>query len=562
MTPHTDVIPGGKADTAHPSHFDPDQLARGIKVEMEHTNDPKVAREIAMDHLKEDPKYYDKLAKIHKESLFDQILNDLEEVRLAEKHGVPPHLHAALRSSGFQVLTTGTRGTTYNHQHQRDRVTVFRNGTWAHRDHEGNEHQGEGSQLGQHLKDKGLYKANRGALHLYKRTLKVQKRLSALGPSVAPEHEKIKRAAKATSEPASSRVASRMWKGKTSDPGAYDEPEGGDEEEAPVVHDKEFKEPDQLIRTAHAQLRAKTTAATLDKRNQPVPLGGTTDPETGQVKLNKYVASGSKGGRPRKNRSSPTPLNQAVEAAIRKRRRRSYDDDDEVRGRAGMSVSPSSGRMRLQLGRGMVKDALGENGQVRVPKGRWNRERYLKGVRNFFDPERRPMLPPEPNGHGQTDLDRKLRRFKAYRREEKETMNATQMIDAVTSGKKTIDKVLDEVTQPHTNYNPQGDAQAAPGGDRRDDITDSDSVANAFSDIIARVSGAYPYIDMGWVDKVVVALRAGANPAEISQMAKVNRDDYIAQGFKVDAGGGASTWDAIYNSMIQSFTTDTPSGGS
>jgi len=40
------------------------QLEKGIKVEAEHTTDKAVAREIAMDHLFEDPKYYDKLSKI------------------------------------------------------------------------------------------------------------------------------------------------------------------------------------------------------------------------------------------------------------------------------------------------------------------------------------------------------------------------------------------------------------------------------------------------------------------------------------------------------------------
>jgi hypothetical protein len=40
------------------------QLKKGIKVEMEHTKNRVVAREIAMDHLNEDPRYYDKLKKI------------------------------------------------------------------------------------------------------------------------------------------------------------------------------------------------------------------------------------------------------------------------------------------------------------------------------------------------------------------------------------------------------------------------------------------------------------------------------------------------------------------
>lgn len=40
------------------------QLRKGIGVEKEHTDDPNVAREIAMDHLMEDPTYYDKLEKM------------------------------------------------------------------------------------------------------------------------------------------------------------------------------------------------------------------------------------------------------------------------------------------------------------------------------------------------------------------------------------------------------------------------------------------------------------------------------------------------------------------
>ena len=40
------------------------QLAKGIKVEMEHTKDKAKAREIAMDHLWEHPNYYDRLEKI------------------------------------------------------------------------------------------------------------------------------------------------------------------------------------------------------------------------------------------------------------------------------------------------------------------------------------------------------------------------------------------------------------------------------------------------------------------------------------------------------------------
>lgn len=60
------LIPGGLAAGKKPSDFDPEQLKAGMKVEMEHTNNKNMAREIAMDHLTEDPNYYKKLKKIEK----------------------------------------------------------------------------------------------------------------------------------------------------------------------------------------------------------------------------------------------------------------------------------------------------------------------------------------------------------------------------------------------------------------------------------------------------------------------------------------------------------------
>jgi hypothetical protein len=40
------------------------QFEKGVKVEMEHTDDKERAKEITMDHISEDPKYYDKLSKM------------------------------------------------------------------------------------------------------------------------------------------------------------------------------------------------------------------------------------------------------------------------------------------------------------------------------------------------------------------------------------------------------------------------------------------------------------------------------------------------------------------
>jgi hypothetical protein len=69
-----DKIPGGLSggmkltDIAKKHGISVDMLVaefkKGIGVEMEHTTDREIAKEIALDHLFEDPKYYTKLSKI------------------------------------------------------------------------------------------------------------------------------------------------------------------------------------------------------------------------------------------------------------------------------------------------------------------------------------------------------------------------------------------------------------------------------------------------------------------------------------------------------------------
>lgn len=46
--------------------FNKQQLKMGVKVEMEHTYSPKIAKEIAKAHLYEAPKYYTYLRKMEK----------------------------------------------------------------------------------------------------------------------------------------------------------------------------------------------------------------------------------------------------------------------------------------------------------------------------------------------------------------------------------------------------------------------------------------------------------------------------------------------------------------
>ena len=44
------------------------QIDKGVQVEKEHTSDEQTARKIAMDHVFENPKYYDNLSKIETKS--------------------------------------------------------------------------------------------------------------------------------------------------------------------------------------------------------------------------------------------------------------------------------------------------------------------------------------------------------------------------------------------------------------------------------------------------------------------------------------------------------------
>jgi len=63
-----DKIPGGKSDNAPDSDFDAEELAKGIKVELEHTDDKELAKEIAKDHLSEFPDYYTRLIDMEKDA--------------------------------------------------------------------------------------------------------------------------------------------------------------------------------------------------------------------------------------------------------------------------------------------------------------------------------------------------------------------------------------------------------------------------------------------------------------------------------------------------------------
>ena len=65
------VLEGGLAEEEGTTEKDviPKELAMGIEVEKEHTNDEELAKEIALDHLTEIPDYYTRLKEMEAEAL-------------------------------------------------------------------------------------------------------------------------------------------------------------------------------------------------------------------------------------------------------------------------------------------------------------------------------------------------------------------------------------------------------------------------------------------------------------------------------------------------------------
>lgn len=60
---YKDQLPGGVGDSKTPEDFDEEVVKEGAEHEMEHTYDPEIATEIALDHLTENKFYYSLLKK-------------------------------------------------------------------------------------------------------------------------------------------------------------------------------------------------------------------------------------------------------------------------------------------------------------------------------------------------------------------------------------------------------------------------------------------------------------------------------------------------------------------
>jgi len=93
------------------SHIE-DQLQKGIKVEMEHTKQYATAKEIALDHLKEDPNYYSKLLKANLEETSGYIPSEKEKNDPRFKTALtvdvkPDTLKKNAKAFGFNISRAG-----------------------------------------------------------------------------------------------------------------------------------------------------------------------------------------------------------------------------------------------------------------------------------------------------------------------------------------------------------------------------------------------------------------------------------------------------------------------
>jgi len=78
-------LPGGKGDSLSSQDVDQKELTMGMKVEKEHTKDDSLAREIALDHLAEDPHYY---TKLHGSGLADELKNEDGSMKIPRLRGL------------------------------------------------------------------------------------------------------------------------------------------------------------------------------------------------------------------------------------------------------------------------------------------------------------------------------------------------------------------------------------------------------------------------------------------------------------------------------------------
>ena len=114
-------IPGGLGDKSKPGDFDKVQVNKGKKVELEHTNDPGIAMDIVMDHLTEDPRYYDKLETVEKVAAIkyasrrewtDRVMPEIGEIHTWTTFGGDQHRGTVVDTDSNVLEVACTDGVT------------------------------------------------------------------------------------------------------------------------------------------------------------------------------------------------------------------------------------------------------------------------------------------------------------------------------------------------------------------------------------------------------------------------------------------------------------------
>lgn len=108
-----DTIAGGKADGKPSSDFSSKQMEMGRKVEMEHTDNPQLASEIARDHLEEFGDYYTRLDKMEAQAKQEKRANVVDitgkspapKVKVAKASG-PADYAVILNGKGYYPINT------------------------------------------------------------------------------------------------------------------------------------------------------------------------------------------------------------------------------------------------------------------------------------------------------------------------------------------------------------------------------------------------------------------------------------------------------------------------
>jgi hypothetical protein len=116
-----DLLPGGKADNLPDREFSPAALAEGAKHEHEHTSNDQVAKEIAEDHLHEDPAYYEKIKAIEKtsENVYMNQLRNMYSMQRPITYDYNKPVFENIREQAMEVKRRGDFMINARQNHQR-----------------------------------------------------------------------------------------------------------------------------------------------------------------------------------------------------------------------------------------------------------------------------------------------------------------------------------------------------------------------------------------------------------------------------------------------------------